>query len=95
VACTTPDFQSDPSPADARESANASTKRDPGDDVATPDATVVGQSWGDGDAVEQALATALDAATAARRFDVVAQLARELEVRRTLAQSANAVPLRR
>jgi hypothetical protein len=38
-----------------------------------------------GDVVEAALARALDAAAAAGRFDVVAQLARELEARR-LAQ---------
>jgi len=37
------------------------------------------------DAVEGALARALDAATKAGRFDVVAQLASELQARRTAA----------
>ena len=44
------------------------------------------------DSVEQALARALDAAAAAGRFDVVSQLARELEARR-LATSGNVVAL--
>jgi hypothetical protein len=44
------------------------------------------------DPVEQALATALTAAAAAGRFDVVAQLARELEARR-LARAGNVVQL--
>jgi hypothetical protein len=42
--------------------------------------------------VEAALARALDAAAAAGRFDVVAQLARELEARR-LAREPNVVTL--
>jgi hypothetical protein len=49
----------------------------------------VGQSWGNpaspdpgGDQVELALAKALDRASEAGRFDVVAQLAKELEARR-------------
>jgi hypothetical protein len=42
--------------------------------------------------VDGALARALEAAAAAGRFDVVAQLARELEARR-LAESANVVAL--
>jgi hypothetical protein len=57
-----------------------------------PDAPGVGQSWGNpaspgtgADQVEAALARALDRASEAGRFDVVAQLARELEARR-LAQ---------
>jgi hypothetical protein len=44
------------------------------------------------DAVEVALAKALDAAASAGRFDVVAQLAREFEARR-LASAGNVVPL--
>jgi hypothetical protein len=44
------------------------------------------------DGVESALAKALDAAATAGRFDVVAQLARELEARR-LARAGNVVPL--
>jgi hypothetical protein len=42
------------------------------------------------DVVEAALAKALEGATAAGRFDVVAQLARELEARR-LARMGNVV----
>ena len=45
-----------------------------------------------GDAVETALARALHAASAAGRFDVVAQLAKELEARR-LAREPNVMPL--
>lgn len=45
------------------------------------------------DAIEIALANAIIEATADRRWDVVAQLARELEARR-LAQSVNVVRLR-
>ena len=59
----------------------------------------VGQSWGNPaslgtgtDQVEAALARALDRASEAGRFDVVAQLARELEARR-LARLPNLVPL--
>jgi hypothetical protein len=59
----------------------------------------VGQSWGNpgfpgtgDDEVEAPLARALDGASEARRFDVVAQLARELEARRLL-RFANVVPL--
>ena len=43
------------------------------------------------DAVEAALAKALEGAAAAGRFDVVAQLARELEARR--ARRANVIDL--
>jgi hypothetical protein len=45
-----------------------------------------------GDTVEEALAEALARAAEADRFDVVAQLARELEARR-LARAGNVVPL--
>jgi hypothetical protein len=44
------------------------------------------------DPVEEALAQALTKASGARRFDVVAQLAKELEARR-LARASNVVPL--
>lgn len=47
-----------------------------------------------GDAVEEALAAAITAATAAGRFDVVGQLARELEARR-VARAGNVVALPR
>ena len=49
------------------------------------------QSWPNGEApesVEDALAVALAAASAAGRWDVVAQLARELEARRLAASGA-------
>jgi integrase len=49
-------------------------------------------SLGAGDAVEAALAKALDAAAAAGRFDVVAQLAKELEARR-LSEAKNVVSI--
>jgi hypothetical protein len=59
----------------------------------------VAQSWGNpgfpgtgDDEVETPLARALDRASEARRVDVVAQLARELEARR-LQRLANVVPL--
>jgi hypothetical protein len=59
----------------------------------------VGQSWGNPagpetgeDQVEAALARALDRASEAGRFDVVAQLARELEARR-LARLPNVARL--
>jgi hypothetical protein len=59
----------------------------------------VGQSWGNPaslgtgtDQVEAALARSLDRASEAGRFDVVAQLARELEARR-LARLTNVVAL--
>jgi hypothetical protein len=51
-----------------------------------------GQSWGNPDPVELALADAIKKASDAGRFDVVAQLARELEARR-LASAGNVVPL--
>ncbi|MBX3222399.1 MAG: hypothetical protein KF795_17905 [Labilithrix sp.] len=58
------------------------------------DAEAFGQSFGQGDDVERALAKALSEASAAGRFDVVAQLARELEARR-LAREPNVVELPR
>ena len=56
------------------------------------DAEAFGQSFGQADDVERALAKALGEAAAAGRFDVVARLARELEARR-LATTENVVPL--
>jgi hypothetical protein len=56
------------------------------------DADAFGPTFGPIDSVERALATALEAAAAAGRFDVVAQLARELEARH-LAAAGNVVPL--
>jgi hypothetical protein len=56
----------------------------------------VGQSWGfpgtGNDEVEAALARAFDRASEGGRFDVVAQLARELEARR-LARLTNVIAL--
>lgn len=69
----------------------------PSDDLGKPSSTTdkapSGPAIGPtGDAVEAALSRALEAAAAAGRFDVVAQLARELEARR-LAGSPNVVTL--
>jgi hypothetical protein len=47
------------------------------------------------DPVEVALARALTEASAAGRFDVVAQLARELEARRAARTASNVIPLAR
>jgi hypothetical protein len=44
-------------------------------------------------AVEHALASALVAAAAASRFDVVAQLAKELEARRLACAGSNVTPI--
>jgi hypothetical protein len=52
----------------------------------------VGTPTGKIDTVESALAKAIEAASAAGRWDVVSQLARELEARR-LASAPNVVPL--
>jgi hypothetical protein len=46
------------------------------------------------EAVERALAAGISGATAAGRFDIVAQLARELEARRCL-RAGNIIPLDR
>jgi hypothetical protein len=46
------------------------------------------------DAVEDALAKALEAATVAGRWDVVGQLARELESRRAARAGGNVVDLK-
>ena len=56
------------------------------------DAGVMGQPRGNEDAIEIALANALTEAAAAGRFDVVGQLAKELESRR-LARASNVVAL--
>ena len=56
------------------------------------DAAVIGPAIGPAGEMDHALAFALTKATEAGRFDVVAQLARELEARR-LASSLNVVTL--
>lgn len=70
---------------DAASRAPSETPRSPVDAGATGPA--IGPA---GDVVEAALARAVDAAAAAGRFDLVAQLARELEARR-LARRSNGV----
>jgi hypothetical protein len=52
-------------------------------------------STGGADVVETALANALEKATAAERWDVVSQLARELEARRLARLAPNVVMLGR
>ncbi len=47
--------------------------------------TTLGQCWGNPNPVELALAKAIEGATAAGRFDVVAQLAAQLDARRLAA----------
>ena len=54
--------------------------------LSEPDMPVAGNPLGELDAIEVALADALAKAAAAGRFDIVEQLARELEARR-LARS--------
>lgn len=53
---------------------------------------IVGQSWGNQDIVETALAKALEGATAAGRFDVVALLAGELQARRLARERVPTLP---
>lgn len=61
-------------------------RSDPSDTPATKSENgEFGPTFGPTDAVETALAKALESATAAQRWDVVAQLARELEARRLAA----------
>lgn len=67
---------------------------DPVQSQAIPHGAVVGHSLGRIEDVEQALAKALEGATAAARWDLVGQIARELAARR-LAREPNVVPLTR
>jgi hypothetical protein len=53
---------------------------------------VLGQSRGNQDPVETALAKALEGATAAGRFDVVALLAGELQARRLAREGVPSLP---
>jgi hypothetical protein len=80
---------------DSREIEKTSTESDPSGPEIGGVHPGVGQSWGNPastatgeDHVEGALARALDRASEAGRFDLVAQLARELEARR-LARRPN------
>jgi hypothetical protein len=69
--------------------------RDPSGPEIGGDCPDVGRSRGnptEGNEVESALASALAEAASAGRFDVVAQLARELEARR-LARMGNVIPM--
>lgn len=79
---------------DSRSAVKTGTDATPTSPELTPHGALMGQSMGPSDPVEAALAKALDAAAVAGRFDVVGQLARELEARR-LATAGNVVPLAR
>jgi hypothetical protein len=81
------------------------TEKTPGPEKTSPDVEtssteivppemVAGQSRGNEDPLEAALAKAIEGAAAAGRFDVVAQIAKELEARR-LATMGNVVKLDR
>ncbi|MCL2777971.1 MAG: hypothetical protein FWD73_08200 [Polyangiaceae bacterium] len=65
---------------------------DPSSTESPPHGAAVGRYEGYSDAIEVALAEALTGATQAQRWDIVAQLARELEARR-LVQAGNVVSL--
>jgi hypothetical protein len=67
---------------ETRETEETRTIGDPREPETRASDPVPGQSWGNHDAVEAALAKALEGATAAGRFDVVALLAGELQARR-------------
>jgi hypothetical protein len=84
---------------DPRETENSTVNRDPSRPENGEPHPNVGQSWGNQtaqepgeDDVERVLAGALAQAAEAGRFDVVAQLAKELEARR-LARAGNVVRL--
>jgi hypothetical protein len=77
---------------DSRAIEETSPIDDPRDPETAPVEGAEGQSRGNQDPVEAALAKALEGAAAAGRFDVVAQLAKELEARR-LARMGNVHPL--
>jgi hypothetical protein len=90
------DLGSEGAQPDQAEPPSTSGKPDPSRPEITRVETVVGQSRGNhepADAVEVALAKALGEASAAGRFDVVAQLAQELEARRVARSASNVVPL--
>jgi hypothetical protein len=77
------------------EDSRGAVKTSVGSDPGAPETSPVGGSRGDDgamDAVEGALAKALEQAAAAGRFDVVGQLAAELQARRT-ARAGNVVDL--
>jgi hypothetical protein len=95
------DFESSTGIDDAREIEKTSPIGDPSGPENGGVHPGVGQSWGNEpgegaarDPVDMALARALTEASAAGRFDVVAQLAKELEARR-LARHPNVVALGR
>ena len=67
-------------------------------DASKHPATAIGPTIGpsgdpSGDVVEAALAKALEQAASAARWDIVSQLARELEARRLAARAGNVVAL--
>ena len=92
--------QRNPMPSDDSVADRSSEKAAPPSSSSSPEVARVegdeGQSRGNQDAVEAALADALTKAAAAGRFDVVAQLAKEIEVRRLArAENENVVPIDR
>jgi hypothetical protein len=87
------DLGSELSEANSRDIEKTSTIGDPSRPEIEGVRPGMGQSRDNQDAVEAALAKAIEAAATAGRFDVVAQLARELEARR-LAGMGNVHALR-
>jgi hypothetical protein len=57
--------------------------------------TKLAQGISGADPIEEALATALERASAEQRWDVVSLLGRELEARRLARSAGNVVPLRK
>jgi hypothetical protein len=78
---------------DSRSIVKASAVGDPRSPEIDPREHEQGQSGGNRDPVEDALAKALTEASMAGRFDVVTQLARELEARRLARTTGNVVDI--
>jgi hypothetical protein len=76
----------------AQSSAESRVAGDGDEHASAPPAAVLPRDAAAADPVEVALAKALEEASGARRWDVVARLAGELEARR-LARLGNVVPL--
>ena len=85
-----PDSGFEPDPAQIAPPLKNEHEAIPREPEIAPVETPVGKTSGNQDPVEAALALALTEAAKAGRFDVVAQLARELEARR-LAGTQNVV----
>ena len=88
-------LQSPPAAAEAPSGQETGANRDPGRPETAPPEADAGQSRGNADAVETALADALTKATAAGEWTLVGQLARELGARREARTVGNVVALRR